>query len=557
MADLLLISVLSGPLLYLLAIVAFPNPKTSEEYHYAARKLPPEDFVDTTIMYALQVAAISLFATWGYLHGLYSLLVPFFWGLGYIIISFLLWQGKLDSLIYSDSFKTIHQFIGGNKYSAVGKVAAVITLLSISGPAMFEAFFTSAVIKNSQIIIGNSSMNAESLAIIFLVMSTIYMLRGGFTGAVRLDKIQLASGYVLFVAFVSVLLMSLNISLNSSSDSAIVCILSILLFLTAITIFIFRISLGRSTHRADAYGLGCTFVASLLPLYPAVNSFSIGSLLSINKIDLSNFFFPSSFTVPALVSLFIANVFYQLVDVGNWQRILAVDVNLDGVDDVERKSKYKSLLSASLNNIAISSPLTWIVAILLGLCVRLIERSTHSEDVFQSILSFILSPSNPMAQPLMILLITSLVAIMFSTIDALVSATSFTVTNDIFEKNDEAELDVHRTITVGVIVVQLLFYLFISFAAKDSAASVLYLCWSFQIAFAPAILSTLFNVRHNQSELLSSILGGCISAFLPLYLLGPNSVYEWSPLLALLGASIFLFFTKYLQHLFRYTIGLR
>jgi hypothetical protein len=235
--ELLLLSVLTGPALYLLAIVAVPNPKTTEEYHYAARRLPPEDFVDTTIMYALQVAAISLFATWGYLYGLYSLAVPVFWGLGYFIISFLLRKGKLDSLIASNSFKTIHQFIGANKKTHVRKVAAIITLLAISGPAMFEAFFTASVIESCQSFVAFSPIKAESLAIIFLIISSIYMLRGGYSGAVRLDRIQLATGYVLFVAFVSVILWSLAKTFNSPFSAAIILILSVLLILTTMAIF--------------------------------------------------------------------------------------------------------------------------------------------------------------------------------------------------------------------------------------------------------------------------------------------------------------------------------
>ena len=61
--DVVLWSVLSGPIVYLLAILFSPTPASRRDYHYANRKLTPQEYVDTTLMYALQVAAIALFAT--------------------------------------------------------------------------------------------------------------------------------------------------------------------------------------------------------------------------------------------------------------------------------------------------------------------------------------------------------------------------------------------------------------------------------------------------------------------------------------------------------------
>ncbi len=284
-----------------------------------------------------------------------------------------------------------------------------------------------------------------------------------------------------------------------------------------------------------------------MPFYPVASSFNPSAYTDLEFNNVVKFFFPASFTIPALVSLFVANAFYQLVDVGNWQRILSVDTEMKGGESTTKNLHYKDVLAASLNNIGISSPLTWVVAIIMGLCAKLININSQSEDAMKLIIKYILSTRDSSSQILLVLLITSMVAIMFSTIDALVSATSFTITNDIFEESKKLELNVHRRITVGVIIIQLVFYLFISSIAKDSAPSILYLCWSFQIAFVPAVISSLFNIHQKQSTLLSSILGGCLAAFLPLYIAGPNSVYEWSPMLALFGSIVFLFLSKYIQ----------
>ena len=307
--DLVLWSVLSGPAIYLLAILFSPTPANSREFHYASRKLTPQEYVDTTLMYAFQVAAIALFATWGYLYGIVAILVPIFWGLGYLIIAWLFHSGRLDDFIRSDNFGTLHQFIAqGGKYKHVGRLAAVLTLFAIAGPAMFEAFFTASVVERAAK--QSATVSTSALAILFLVFSAIYMLRGGYAGAVRLDRIQLATGYVGFVALLSILLLTLNESRNSSAALA----LAAIAVLCTGGVFVGRAIHAKRVGQRDIFGLACTGVAVLISASPLL--FSLPSPTPVLSPSLSDLFFPGSFSALALFSLFVANGLYQLVDVG-------------------------------------------------------------------------------------------------------------------------------------------------------------------------------------------------------------------------------------------------
>jgi hypothetical protein len=66
-------AVMMGPFLYLLGILFSPAPVDSGDYNFANKEIRQSGYIDTTVMYALQVAAIALFATWGYLYGLSSI----------------------------------------------------------------------------------------------------------------------------------------------------------------------------------------------------------------------------------------------------------------------------------------------------------------------------------------------------------------------------------------------------------------------------------------------------------------------------------------------------
>ena len=354
------------------------------------------------------------------------------------------------------------------------------------------------------------------------------MLRGGYAGAVRLDRIQLATGYFAFVALVAGLLATFASGPNSSH----MLVLAIVVVACTLTIFVGRVLHGKHVGQRDTFGLICTGAAAIVSLYPIVEIFSATGI-GAPTITTRQLLFPDSFSFLAVLSLFVANGLYQLVDVGQWQRLLSLNPFSDGVD------RSRHTVSACLNNIAISSPLTWVIAIVFGASLKLVSTEADAYQATHLLVDYILSLPGISKNVLLALLLVAMIAIMFSTIDALISATGFTITNDIFGERSRASkgLTFDRLITLGTLVVQLFFYLIVKELAADKTDAVLYLCWSFQIAFAPAVVATLYSKALGQGPLVISILAGVVGACLPLVAFGPDSVYEFSPWYALLFAS--------------------
>lgn len=528
--DIVFWSALSGPLLYLGAIFFTPAPTSSSDYHYATRTLPPHDYVDTTVMYAVQVAAVALFATWGYLYGLVTTLVPIFWGLGYVIVARMISNGKLDNLLTTDSFGTLHQFISySGKFPAVAMLAAILTLLAIAGPAMFEAFFTASVIERS---LPNTYKGAGfNIALLFLLFSAIYMIRGGFRGGVRLDRIQLATGYLGFVLFLSVLIFSAI----GKGNGPVLSIISLILMICTSAIAYGRHIHSKRTNHIDFFALITTCTAVVI-------SATLCILLLINASPITEyaiikqFFFPDSFSLLAIFSLFVANGIYQLVDVGQWQRLLSVNPNHGSIEN------SRLIIAQSIYNIAYTSPLTWVISIMLGILLRVVSPDANAYEATLLIVDYLVSLPTWYGPILLSLLIVSLSAIMFSTIDALVSATSFTVCRDVIriKNTNKSSLYKDRFVTVLTLLAQLVFFLVVREFSDDKADAVLYLCWSFQIGFAPAVIFAIYKVELPQLALLLSLAAGVVGAVVPLLFIGSESVYEYSPWLALVFAAFFV-----------------
>jgi hypothetical protein len=246
-----------------------------------------------------------------------SILVALFWGAGYIIIIKLLDSGKLDKIILSEHFGTLHQFIGRNvkgqnndQSKLVSIIASIITLIAISGPAMFEAFFTASVVNLST---GTENFPNIVLASAFIIISALFILRGRFRGSVFLDQLQLATGYLIFVVFLSLFLLIATTRTNSIS----ILMLLFILFLSTLGISISRTWHFNRSIEPDflaKFSLTVTWLATTTVIVVFILVFFSHQPLSNSSLQLG-IFFPSIFSFWSLVSLFVANGLYQLVDV--------------------------------------------------------------------------------------------------------------------------------------------------------------------------------------------------------------------------------------------------
>jgi Na+/pantothenate symporter len=526
-----------SPLIYLL-IAALSKPASSvADLLYANRTLSPADYADTTFMYGVQVAALVLFVAWGYQYGLFALVVPFFWAVGYLGFSLALNIPRLRDTFLSANFGTLHSFLAReHSGKSIAWIAAGVSLVALAGPAMYEPFFVAGTIANG---LGFAAADVGKMQLLvfllFVVVSAIYLTIGGFRTVAQTNKWQLFVGYTAFNAFLALLIYNLNAVPSDVRSYFSMLFLLLSLSMAAVAWVVQLKQAKRDLLTVSSHLLaGVFFALTYLTLPAATASTSFVSFIASQ--------FVQPFPWVALVGLLIANGLYQFVDVGQWQRLLALDASGGKATSTEEERAAAMRQVARANLLAgTASALSWCVAVFFGVLMKV---AYPQEDPF-SILGTALNRLAPFDNPLVaFLFVMAIIAIMFSTLDALCASVSFTVQTDWFgigtsssESQQRSALLRARIITLGLIVIYVLYYLWLRDRTAGQPDAILYASWSLQIGLLPAVLAALFSRKSWWGSVLSMI-GGAIGA---MYLVAAGKadlVFELGPILALGGAAV-------------------
>jgi Na+/proline symporter len=546
------IAVLVGPALYLVITLVGEKPTSYSDYHYGGRTIPLYKFTDSTVMYAVQVAAITLFATWGYDAGFWAIWVPIFWAMGYFAIAYMLNNGLLDTFLKQDKIGTIHQFLSekGGNFKLLGALAALASLLGIAGPAMFEAQYVGELVAR----IGTTSLDQNVASdliskysplffISFLILASIYMLYGGFKAIVNTDVYQLGIGYSGFSIVLSILLVIVAQSGNKFAS----LLLLIILAISSGALLLYWKNIFKIQNKNDKH------ILSELPLYIGLLSYSCallisaffikssGEVFSVNVwsqfIDAHQIFNPLSLGAMGIISLLIANSLYQIVDIGQWQRLASVKL------DENEYLNSRERLAKTIRMTGVYSSFTWIVAVFFGMTLKYISGAV-SKNPYDAVAIFLVnySKGNAIEQFVVFLMIVSVVAIMFSTLDSLVSSITFTIHNDWLVSLNEK----FRSIAIGrlftVLFIVLAFFLYDLLSKNVSSfADILYSCWAFQIALFPIVYVAVWKGSIPGRWATISLLGGMYGSLIPILHPGLElSPYEFAPIFSLSISSILM-----------------
>ena len=101
----------------------------AKDFFYSSQRVSTQDYANTSVGYALQMAAMFLFAYWGLLYGLGALWTAVFWFVGFASLQFLLPR----FLHYHDHPVTLHEYIahefgGGRKLQVLAASATILRL---------------------------------------------------------------------------------------------------------------------------------------------------------------------------------------------------------------------------------------------------------------------------------------------------------------------------------------------------------------------------------------------------------------------------------------------
>ena len=503
---------------------------TVDEFFTEGGNQKKVSFLDTSLAYAFQIAAISLFAFWGFQYGFWTIWVPIFWGCGYFLLRWFVQKDYIKDFIQGKAGETIHGLLNDHyKLRLIAILAAFASVLGLSGTAFFEAEFTATVI-STVVTQESSSALALMLFLAFVAFALMYITIGGMRTIVKTDHHQLKWAYkgllfffggVLGLVFAHGHVWAAGILFGLSF--AAMLYLYFRSFKQAQTI----LAEDTSYKRTLIGGMTLFVVGSLLfgwQFFDAatfVKQDTFGSFMSG-----INFGSPLILGIPTLISLAVANISWQLIDVSGWQRM----------SSIRNDANFSDTLSKALKFIGVYSPVTWVFAIFLGVAIRLI--AVEGGDAYNSLsdlLVYFITSDNFMLIGLVVVMIFTLMLIMFSTLDTLVFGISFTAQKDIFGTSWASKLANVKWGTIILTTVLLAIYLFVR-TRVSGIDSILYTFYSFQLALFPTIIFALLKKSTNKWAALFSILLGICTPVM-IVILG-YSPYMFSPLFTMLVAFI-------------------
>ncbi|MBX7227771.1 MAG: hypothetical protein K1X55_17180 [Chitinophagales bacterium] len=504
----------------------------TQDFFLASRNLSGTDFINTTVSYGYQIAALSLFASWGYLYGFWTIWVPIFWGLGFFILRKLNDKGLLNYFFNKINGNTIHGLIGKNfHYSFLAKLAAFASVIGLSGTAFFEAEFTSRTIASS-LDSGNQNLIFVTLFIFFILLVLGYILWGGLKTIRITNKAQLDIGFICFNLFFIFILYK-NI-LNGYIYNGIILFLISLFSIILLNILYPKLKNLFPNNYKNNYSLGLSvslviyLVGGIILLITARSIIPNDNLsIFIESQKIRNIF---SLGILPMVSLLFANGLWQIVDISTWQRLAALNEGHLTKIEISRLLDFSGLYSS----------ITWIIAIFFGMSLKYVGLNIPDAwTALQGFTQLSFNSGNFVDIFFTSTLFFSMLLIMFSTLDSIISSITFTVYYDFVSKGNRSVLGAR----IWTIIYTSLFgFIYYIIRQKVSTIdSILYTFYSFQLSLFPTIISMFLNMKVSKYSIAISIIAGFIGTLIPL-LINSETInpYSSSALFSVFFSTLFL-----------------
>lgn len=519
------------------------DKNNSDEFYTGSGELTEKQFCDTSLAYAYQVAAISLFTFYGAQYGFWTILIPIFWGCGYFLLRHIVKRGAVKNFIEQNGSETIHGLLGGhyNKFKWIAPIAGLTSVLGLSGTAFFEAEYTASSITRTLTLSQNTSLSAITLLlfVLFVACTLTYIIAGGEKAVVKTDHWQLKGAYLGFMLFLGGII---GILFSRGYQWTPWIISGASVFLQVILIRLLKggnlTSGTKSEYKNILIGGLTIFLLGIGLGY--WSKFDLNIHTSIRELSWSDFTQTHQICSPlvlglSLISLFVSNVCWQLVDVSNWQRI----------SSMRKAEKFEQSLSDSLKFLGLFSPISWTFAIFLGMGIKLILPTTLSSEMpLIDLLSSMANSENIILMILSFGMMLSLVFIMFSTLDSLIIGISFTAHKDIMPGMSRKMSSI-KTGTLLITSGLFILYVLARNCIKE-VDDILYTFYAFQLGLVPSILYALFSKKdkaHPQAALWS-IIFGILTPISILFLFQASPVI-WSPASTVIVSSIVFFIVHY------------
>jgi hypothetical protein len=497
--------------------------KSIGDYFIYSQAVTTQDYANTSIGYALQMAAVFLFAYWGAIYGLGALWTPLFWALGFGLLILLLprFRGYHSQASPSNGTEalTMHGYIA--KVFGAGRnirwLAAAATIVGLWGTMMAEVDYTIQIFSPMM----QAPASQFLLGAIFLIFGLIYILLNGYKAEVNTERTQVPIAYAAFIFVLTAILPSVWLHSGQRAYE----IVAVLLGVTFLLLLTGKLMVGLNKAVRDPQILiPIAGIVALIGMSFYVPTLHPGTASSVLSLPLSRQLDAQGML--GLLSLLLANALWMPVDLSTWQRIASVKGKDEVLDVSLKKGTWRILFE---------SPATWMLGVALGICISaggflsaggdpsngltLLVGSLSSHSVIGTgqVISWLVYP----------MFIISSVTIMLSTVHCMISAISFTLYEDIVRSKGRSSLTKAKWWTAAIVLSGIVIYPILRWKYDANLPTFLYGAYSAQLSLIAVAIIALVKRRLNARAATASILfgfaGTIVSVILAVRMPGPDT----------------------------------
>lgn len=410
---------------------AEPNNEDPDRFFLSTHAHSKEEYGSAQIAYFLQMATVYPFFLFSF-SGQWWLAI---WNTGWYVVGILVFvwllprfhSGGLDLVGRSS---TPHALIASvHRSPGLRTLASLLSMIAFTGLALFETVWGTAALK--MVLGGSDYLYYVSILIFAFYLITVLWI-GGQRAEIRTAQWQLVIGYIGLHLITGWILWHYP-GILPQTDAPFVFAA---IFLTGIWTIGRRLVHWRQDGRPEMIGLNLVAVLSLAVVLYAIAAtpgFFSGSLLTAKPMML-----PPEWPW-MLVTLGWMPIFFQFVDMTNWQRLSA----LSGQNVI-------ASARSGLWQFVVESPLSWLFPIAMGLTASHFITVAKGKDPWRIFLTTTIDLPGAWGAA-SVFLVIGLICVFLSTANALMSATGYAWAYDVHRPTREIMDEIHAAHNGGVV----------------------------------------------------------------------------------------------------------
>ena len=510
-----------------------------------------EEYSQTQTAYFLQMATVYPFFIWGF-YGQWWLAAwnTLFYAIGISLYSGFSGKRNQRFLQVARSSKTLHSAIADiHQNKILRPISSALTIAAFLGLTLFEIRWGSVVFES---IFSGSRFVFYLMIALLAIYLLAFIWSGGQRATIKSDSVQLTVALIGLHLLVALMLTEHH-ELIQKTESPLFFIIMFLFLLYAIY---------RRLRTIKQDGTKTLRIFNLL-IISSMTILSISIFLNINWQDLVSLSFgaalglkiPSYHDYFGLLSLSLLPIFFQFVDLSNWQRLSSISSDSDETFFI---SAYKGLKA-----FLIESPLSWMMPIALGLGSVSFLAVNAGGDAWNTYIQHIIAANSGLRVVIVGIGLVGIVAIFLSTADSYLAAIGYAFAFDISKKSmttvdaldpsdqrkgEELSEEEHRErqevvnrgryfVSIAVILIVSSFIVFdnVFSGLGDKLIGLFLSFFSPMLAFAPSLIVPLWSGRATSGFWAGfSILGGASVGILigVASVFWPGNLIQWLPTIA-------------------------